>query len=169
MSSILAFIFILLKFVCRTESVRQRKHWVGHKNGQKLLFLWQKNNSFVALTQCNERVLRKWQKMPKKETRSKMKITLLRKLDLGTFYSFTKGGCQLKLCLDVIVRDNHCVLLGPRIISEFSLQHCHFINVPRTLEDTSEFQAKKIVFFPLFSDHGQLFFLDFFFDIITFC
>ena len=68
-----------------------------------------------------------------------------------------KGGCQLKLCLDVTARDDYCVLLGPRIISEFSPQHCHFIDVPLTLEDTSEGQAHKI-FLSLVSDYEQLFF-----------
>ena len=69
---------------------------------------------------------------------------------------------------NVTARDDYCVLLGPRIISEFSSQHCHFIDVPLTLEDTSEFQAHKIVL-SLVSDHGQFIFLDCFFDIITFC
>ena len=54
MSSFLAFIAISLKFVCRTESMRQRSHWVGHKNGQKTPFLWQTDDSFVALTQCDK-------------------------------------------------------------------------------------------------------------------
>ena len=32
MSSFLEFMANSLKFICRTESVQQRKHWVGHKN-----------------------------------------------------------------------------------------------------------------------------------------
>jgi hypothetical protein len=39
----------------------------------------------------------------------------------------------------------------------------NFIDVPLTLEDTSEFQAHKIVLSQV-SDHGQLIFLDCFFD-----
>ena len=85
----LAFIVISLKFVCRTESVRQRKHWVGHKNGKKKTFLWQTDESFVTLTQCHKLVLRKWQKVPKKETWAKLKITVLRKLDWGTLNLFS--------------------------------------------------------------------------------
>ena len=85
MSSFWAFIAISLKFVCRTESVRQRKHWVVHKSGQKTPFLWPTYDSFIALTQCDKLVLRKWQKIPKKETWSKLKFTLPRKLDWGTF------------------------------------------------------------------------------------
>ena len=86
MSSFLAFIAISLKLVCSTESVRQRKHWVGLKTFlKKTSFLWQTDDSFVALTQCNELVLRKWQKMQKKkETGSKLKITVLIKLDWST-------------------------------------------------------------------------------------
>ena len=38
MSSFSAFLAISLKFVRRNESVRQRKHWVGHKNCQKHRF-----------------------------------------------------------------------------------------------------------------------------------
>ena len=79
-----------------------------------------------------------------------------------------KGECQLKLCFDVTARDDYCVLLHPRIISQFSLQHCHFIDEPLTLEDTSEFQAHKIVL-SLGSDQGQFIFLDCFFDMFTFC
>ena len=75
---------ISLKFVRRTESVQQRNHWVGHKNGQKTPFLWPTDDSFVALTQCDELVLKKGQKLPKKETWSKLKITVPRKFDWGT-------------------------------------------------------------------------------------
>ena len=67
-SSFLAFIAISLTFVCHTESVTQRNHWVGHKNHQKTPSLWLTNDSFVALTQWDKLILRKWQKMPKKET-----------------------------------------------------------------------------------------------------
>ena len=35
LSSFLAVIATLLLFVCHTESVQQRNHWVGHKYGQK--------------------------------------------------------------------------------------------------------------------------------------
>ena len=80
----LSFIAIFLKFFCRTESVEQRNYWVGHKNGEKTPFLWPTNNFFLALTQCDELVLRKWQKMPEIETWSKLIITLPRKLDWGT-------------------------------------------------------------------------------------
>ena len=73
-----------------------------------------------------------------------------------------------EVSLNVTARDDYCVLLGPRIISEISLQHGHFIDVPLTIEDTPEFQPHKIVL-SLISDHGQLFFLDCFFDITTFC
>ena len=66
-----AFNALSLKFVC-------------HKNRQKTPFLWPTYDSFVALTQCNKLVLRIWQKITKKETWSKLKITLLRKLDWGT-------------------------------------------------------------------------------------
>ena len=72
------------------------------------------------------------------------------------------------LCLDVTAKDYYCVLFGPRIILKFSLQHCNFIDVPLTLEDTLEFQANKIGLSQV-SDHEQLIFLDCFFDIITFC
>ena len=37
------------------------------------------------MTQRDKLVLRKWQKMPKKETWSKLKNTVIRKLDWGTF------------------------------------------------------------------------------------
>ena len=49
--------------------------------------------------------------------------------------------------------------LGPRIISELSSHHCHFIDVPLTLEDTSKIQAHKIIL-SLVSDYGQFLFLD---------
>ena len=49
--------------------------------------MWPTDGSFVALTQCDELVIRKWQKMPKRETWSKLKITVVRKLDWGTLGS----------------------------------------------------------------------------------
>ena len=43
--------------------------------------------------------------------------------------------------------------IGLRIISKLYLKHCHFIDVPLTLEDPLEFQAHKIVL-SLVSDNG---------------
>ena len=49
-------------------------HWVSatkeflvcHKKGKQTPFWWPTSDSFVALTQCDELNLWKWQKMPKK-------------------------------------------------------------------------------------------------------
>ena len=76
-------------------------HWVSatkeifswSQTRSKTPFLWPTNDSFVALTHCDELVLRKWQKMPEKETWSKLKTIVLRKLDWGTF----KGNVELLL------------------------------------------------------------------------
>ena len=56
---------------------------------KKRPFLLPTNDSFDALTQCNGLVQRKRQKIPKKETLSKLKITVLRQLDWGTFFAFS--------------------------------------------------------------------------------
>ena len=99
LSSFLAFIAISLKFVFCTESVRHMKHSVGHKSGKKTPFLWPTNESFFALTQCDKLVLRKRQKMLKKKTWSKLKITVLGKLDWGTLMTGEDYGIFLKIAL----------------------------------------------------------------------
>ena len=81
MSSFLAFIAISWKFVCRTESVQQRKHWVGHKNGQKTPFLWPTDDSFVTLTQEMAKNAQKKGDMDKIENHCTKK-----KLDWGKSY-----------------------------------------------------------------------------------
>ena len=50
----LAFFAIFLDLVRRTESVRQRNHWLVTKRVFVDPLCGQTNNSFVALTQCNK-------------------------------------------------------------------------------------------------------------------
>ena len=75
----LAFIAILLKFISShwVSATKESLSW--SQNGQKTPLLWPTNESFVALTQCNELVLRKWPKLLKKVTWSKLKIPVIRK------------------------------------------------------------------------------------------
>ena len=75
-------ISISFKFIRCTESVQQRKHWVGHKNGQNI-FLWPTNDSFDALTQCDKLILRKWQKNAKKGDIVKIENHCTKKIRLG--------------------------------------------------------------------------------------
>ena len=48
-----------------------------------------------------------------------------------------KGGCQLKLCLDVRARDDYCVLLGPRTISPLHYNHFFSIQIMYLLPQCS--------------------------------
>ena len=83
LSFFLSIFAILLKFVCHPESVRQRNHLFGHKNDNKTPFLWLTNDSFVALTQCDKLVLRKWQKQNKKGDMVKIENHCIKKIWLG--------------------------------------------------------------------------------------
>ena len=75
-----AFIAILLKCVCHTESVRQRNHWVGHKNGKNTLFLT--SQCFLCCADSLQQTSSKeMTKNTKKGDMIKTKMTVLRKLD----------------------------------------------------------------------------------------
>ena len=78
----LKYLFAFYLNFARTESVPQKNQWLGNKNCQKNThFLWPTNESFIALTQCNKLILRKWQKNAKKKKWSKLTFTVTRKSD----------------------------------------------------------------------------------------
>ena len=86
--SFLAFFAISLELVRCTESVRQRNHWLCTKKVFSDRFCDQLNVSFLALTQYDKQITIKQKKMPKKKTKSKLKITVIRKLDWGILLIF---------------------------------------------------------------------------------
>ena len=75
--------------------VQHRNYWLATKRVFLNPFCGQTNYSFVALTQCNKKIPIKCQKMPKKETQSKCKITVVRQFDWGTFC----GDLAEKMCI----------------------------------------------------------------------
>ena len=68
MSPFLVLFGISSELVRRTESLRQKNHWLVTKRVFFERFCDQLNDSFVTLTQCDEQISTKLQKMPKEKT-----------------------------------------------------------------------------------------------------
>ena len=83
MSSFLEFIAISLKFVCRTESVQQRKHWVGHKNGQKTTFFLTKQWFLCCTDSVRQTSSKEMAKNAKKGDMVKIENHCTKKIRLG--------------------------------------------------------------------------------------